>query len=81
MFLTGAIKTAAEAHRDLIKEGYELSYRTVCRTLNSMGFCAKIKQKKPLLSKKHIVARYKWAKAHEPWTPSDPQMLIFVSSE
>ena len=75
--LTGVLKTAAEIHKDLVKEGHELSYMSVCRTLKSMGFHAKIKQKKPLLSKKHMAARYKWAKEHEHWTVHDWKRVVF----
>jgi transposase len=75
--LTGALKSAAEVHRELIEEGYELSHMSVCRALKSMGFEAKIKKKKPLLSKRHQTARYNWAKAHQHWTMDDWKKVIW----
>ena len=75
--LTGTWKTAAEVHINLLQEGHELSYTTVRTSLNSMGFEAKFKQKKPLLSRRHREARYKWAKAHEFWTIDDWKQVIF----
>jgi transposase len=75
--LSGKLKTAAEVYRELINEGYELSYMTVCRALRSIGFVARIKKKKPFLSKKHVQARYKWAKVHEHWTIEDWKKVVW----
>ena len=50
---------------------------TVYRSLKSLGFEAKVKQKKPFLSKKHKEIRYKWAKAHEFWTIEDWKNIIW----
>lgn len=50
--MTGKLKTAAEVFRDLVNEGYNVSYTTVRRTLNSMGFMAKIKKRNPSYQKK-----------------------------
>jgi hypothetical protein len=43
-----------------------------------MGFEAKKKIKKPLLSKKHKKARHEWAKAHKDWTKDDWRRVIFT---
>jgi len=75
--LNGSLKTAAEVHRSLVNEGYELSYMTVTRALKSMGFEAKLKKKKPFLSKKHQAARLKWAKEHASWTENDWKRVVF----
>ena len=75
--LSGKLKTATEVHQELIKDGYNLSYMTVYRSLKSLGFEAKVKQKKPFLSKKHKEIRYKWAKAHEFWTIEDWKNIIW----
>ena len=75
--MTGKLKTAAEVFRDLVNEGYNVSYTTVRRTLNSMGFMAKIKKKKPLLSKKNIQNRFKWAKKYQHWTIKDWKRIIW----
>ena len=75
--MTGTWKTATEVYINLLQEGYELSYTTVRTSLNSMGFEAKFKLKKPLLSRRHREARYKWAKAHEFCTVDDWKRVIF----
>jgi transposase len=75
--LSSKLKTATEVHQELIKDGYNLSYMTVYRSLKSLGFEAKVKQKKPFLSKKHKEIRYKWAKAHEFWTIEDWKNIIW----
>jgi transposase len=75
--LTGTWKTAAEVHANLLQEGYEISHTTICRSLNCMGFEAKVKPNKPLLSNRHRETRYKWAKAHEYWTVDDWKRVIF----
>ena len=65
--LSGSLKTAVEVHRDLVQGGYEVSYSTATRVLKSMGFEAKIKKKKPFLSKRHQALCLKWAKEYESW--------------
>lgn len=75
--LSGSLRTAAEVHRWLVSDGYKLSYVTVTRALKTVGFEAKIKKKKPLLSKKHQKARLKWAKEHASWTEIDWQKVVF----
>ena len=75
--ITGRLKTAVQVHHELVKESIEVSYTTVIRVLKSMGFVARIKKKKPLLSKKHMAARYKWAKKHQYWTIDDWKRVIF----
>jgi transposase len=75
--LAGTWRTAAEVRENLVGEGHELSLKTVYRLLKSMGFEARKKIKKPLLSKKHKKARYEWAKAHKLWTLDDWRRVIF----
>jgi transposase len=43
--LDGKLTTAVQVHHELEKEGYELSYTTVCNTLHALGFEAKTKKK------------------------------------
>ena len=76
--LNGKLRTAAEVHRELVREGYKVSNTTVKRALKSMGFEAKIKKKKPFLSKKHIAARYKWAQDHQHWTVNDWKRVVWT---
>ena len=75
--LTGQWRSAAEVHANLVRDGHELTNRTVCRTLKSMGFEAKKKIKKPFLTNRHKEARYEWAKEHEFRTVEDWRRVIF----
>jgi hypothetical protein len=50
---------------------------TTLNALKELGFKAKIKIKKPLLTKKHKLARYEWAKAHQSWTVGDWKKVIW----
>jgi transposase len=75
--LSGSWTTAAEAHAGLRREGINVSAMTVKRTLQSMGFKAKTKAKKPFLSARHRKARYEWALAHKDWTLDDWKRVIF----
>ncbi|KAG1115509.1 hypothetical protein G6F38_014129 [Rhizopus arrhizus] len=42
-----------------------------------MNFRAKIKAKKPLLSKQHKERRLAWAMAHKDWTTDDWRRMVF----
>jgi transposase len=75
--LDGQLQTAAQVHRYLVQEGYQLSYSSVCKTLKSMGFEARIKKKKPFLTKRHRFLRYQWAKRYQHWTVADWSKVIF----
>jgi len=75
--LDGTWKTAAETHINLVQEGYKVSSTTVKRALRSMDFEAKKKIKKPLLTSRHMKARYEWAIAHKDWTVDDWRRVIF----
>lgn len=77
MIVNGQLLTAAQVHRHLRQENYQLSYRSVCRILRSMGFVAQIKKKKPFLTKRHRAQRYLWAIKHRNWTFTDWSKVIF----
>jgi transposase len=76
-FLNGTWKTATDAHTNLVRGGHEVSLSTVKRALRSMGFEAKKKIKKPLLTSRHKKARYEWAMEHKDWTVDDWRRVIF----
>ncbi|KAG1486602.1 hypothetical protein G6F54_013231 [Rhizopus delemar] len=43
-----------------------------------MNFRAKIKAKKPLLSKQHKERRLAWAMAHKVWITDDWRRMVFI---
>jgi hypothetical protein len=51
--IKGEFKTAKAVHQYLNGSGYSIGYSGVLKLLKSMNFRAKIKAKKPLLSKQH----------------------------
>ena len=75
---SGAIGTAAEAHRELNSaEGCNVSYQTVRNSLKEQGLKAAKMAKKPLLQKRHIKERLNFAKKYESWTVEDWKRVIF----
>lgn len=76
--LSGRLKTAVEVRRDLVRAGYDVSHATVIRTLKALGFEAKLKKKKPLISAKNRKARLKWAEEHKHWTEKDWERVVFT---
>jgi transposase len=78
LILDGQLHTAAEVHRYLVQEDYQLSYSSACKLLKSMGFQAKIKKKKPFLTKRHKNLRLQWAKRYQNWTVADWSKVIFT---
>lgn len=69
----------AENTVELAKQMPELavSPRTIGRALRKRQFRAKPKIKKPLLLKRHRVARLEFARVHENWTEDDWRQVIF----
>ncbi|KAG1142773.1 hypothetical protein G6F36_015512 [Rhizopus arrhizus] len=53
LLIKGALKTAKDVHRMLMRLGYSMSYRSAINTLVSMGFHARRKKKQPLLTNNH----------------------------
>jgi transposase len=68
---TGISKKLAE------DEDLKISRHTISRTLNDHGYVARIKKKKPLLSKKNQALRYQWAKDHINWTLEDWKRVVW----
>ncbi|KAG1140910.1 hypothetical protein G6F37_012903 [Rhizopus arrhizus] len=70
-------RTAKAAHQYLNGLGYVISYFRVLKLLKSMNFRAKIKAKKPLLSKQHKERCLSWAMTHKDWTTNDWRRMVF----
>ncbi|GES88198.1 IS630 family transposase [Rhizophagus clarus] len=76
---TGSVKvmsndctTAVDVKRSLkVNEKIEVSANTIHRVLKRNGFRSRVKQKKPLLSKKHHKTRLTFAKKYQHWTPGE----------
>ena len=75
--ITGHLTTAKEAFMELGKLGYSLTYRSVVNMLKSMNFHAKLKKKKPLLTKDHKKKRLEWAKKHRRWSIQQWRRVVF----
>ncbi|KAG1039111.1 hypothetical protein G6F43_012576 [Rhizopus delemar] len=60
--------------RQVIKGEFKTA-KAVHQYLNGLG--AKIKAKKPLLSKQHKERRLAWAMAHKDWTTDDWRRMVF----
>ncbi|KAG1395399.1 hypothetical protein G6F60_010266 [Rhizopus arrhizus] len=75
--IKGEFKTAKAVHQYLNGLGYTIGYSEVLKLQKSMDFRAKIKAKKPLLSKQHKERRSAWAKTHKVWTTDDWRRMVF----
>jgi len=74
----GLAKTATGIQKELrLSQDLQISRQTVARTLNEQGYVSRVKSKKPLLSSKHIKARFKWAKSHENWEVEDWKNVVW----
>lgn len=63
---------------NLAEDGIQVSPRTVNNRLLDAGLKAYRPRKKPLLTKKMLVARLQWAKEHEAWTTEDWDKVIKI---
>lgn len=75
--LTGELTTGKAVLKSVRQQGLDVSYQTVLNSLGRIGIHAQRKQKKPFLSKKHRLERYRWALAHRSWTVDDWKRVIF----
>ena len=57
--------TTAAVGRSLRAQGLRLCDETVCRSFRRQGLGARVKRKKPLLTKRHKKKRLQWAKASQ----------------
>ena len=69
----------AEAVRKQANKDYNLqvSTSTIQRTFKRQGYVARVKRKKPLLTKQHRKRRLDWAKKHSTWTVDDWKRVIW----
>jgi len=74
----GECSTAIAIKKKLrIDDNIDISVRTVRRTLHKHGLVARVKKKKPLLTKKHRQKRLDFAKKHQSWTVEDWSKVIW----
>jgi transposase len=74
----GRLKTASAAAKQLReKTGKHFSDITLRRALREAGLGACVQQKKPLLAKRHVLARLSFAHKYKNWTVDDWRRVIF----
>jgi transposase len=72
------VKTAEHVRKEAKQfHNIDVSRDTVARALKSMGYVARVKKKKPMLSEKQRKARLEWARAHAKWTSDDWKHVIW----
>ncbi len=78
LLTSNQVKTASNLSKYL-KENLDIDVHrsTIARSLKERGMKSGEKKKKPLLSKKHVQARLKFAKEHLAWTVDDWKRVIF----
>ena len=70
--------TAVDVKRSLkVNEKIEVSANTIRRVLKRNGLRSRVKQKKPLLSKKHRKSRLTFAKKYQHWTVEDWKKVVW----
>ncbi|KAI4884765.1 hypothetical protein NFI96_025159 [Prochilodus magdalenae] len=57
--------------------GADVSRSTTYRRLRELGFKSRVPAVKPMLNKKQMEKRLKWAKEHGEWTAEDCQKVVF----
>lgn len=75
--INGTLKTAKAVHKYLVCTGHTISYSGTIKVMKSMNFHAKIKVKKPLLTKVQKARRLAWAEEHKNWTSDDWRRMVF----
>ena len=75
---SGQCHTAVDAQQLLREiEGEAVSARTVRRIFGRSGLVARVKRRKPLLRKRHLQARIRFAKKYANWTVTDWRRVIY----
>jgi transposase len=76
--MTNECSNAIQLQKSLkIVDNVEVSANTVRRALHRNGLAARVKRKKPLLSKKHKEKRLNFAKKYKNWKVSDWQKVVW----
>jgi transposase len=72
------VKTAENVRKEAKEfHNIDVSRDTIARALNSMGFVARLKRKKPKLTEKQKKARFDWAKEYSKFTSDDWRHVIW----
>ena len=75
---SGQCQTAIDIVRVLrAEEDMKISVSTVRRALSSIGFKARIKRRKPLLTPEHKKRRLAFARKHQHWTVEDWSRIVW----
>jgi len=75
---SGQCHTAVDAQQLLREiEGETVSARTVRRIFGRSGLVARVKRRKPLLRKRHLQARLRFAKKYVNWTAVDWRRVVY----
>ena len=77
LIIRGQLKTAKEVHKKLTELGHSLSYSSAVNVLKSMNFHAKLKKRKPLLTKQHRKRRLTWAMKYRNWSVEQWRQVVF----
>ena len=76
--MTNECSNAVQLKKSLqVNDGIDVSSDTVRRVLRRNGLMARIKRKKPLLSKKHRKKRLEFAKRYKDWTVNDWNKVVW----
>jgi len=75
---SGQCSNAVQVQKNLISyENITVSPNTVRRSLKRQGLAARVKKRKPLLLKRHRIARKKFAKKYRDWTIEDWRKVVW----
>jgi GH35 family endo-1,4-beta-xylanase len=78
LILPGQANTAVDLARNLEKtDGISVDVQTARDALKKEGMKARVKRKKPLLSKRHKQQRREFAEKYKSWTAKDWSRVIF----
>lgn len=78
LMTSGGFEVATEVAQHMHEDcNIAVSVDTVRRVLNDAGLRAQVKEKKPLLTQKHIKHRFEFAQCHKHWTVYDWEHVIF----
>ncbi|KAG1038407.1 hypothetical protein G6F43_012693 [Rhizopus delemar] len=75
--IRGQLQTAKDVYRLLLELEFSISYRSAVNVLKSMNFHAKLKKKKPLLTKEHMKRRLAWARKYLNWSVDQWRQVVF----
>ncbi|KAG1438084.1 hypothetical protein G6F56_012796 [Rhizopus delemar] len=77
LLIKGALKTAKDAHRMLMRLGYSMPYRSAINVLVPMSFYARRKKRQPLLTYNNRKQRLAWAKKSQNWSIQQWHQVVF----